>query len=118
MKTEVFGTALIAIIAGMYLGLVKIATMIAIALVIIGYAGKSKKTKSKVKKPSQNTAEETVLHPVVYEDAGEPPNLYPEDGSIKIYPDGKEEKLTAQDMAKSTEAITKATVKGIKKLID
>jgi len=116
MKTEVFGTALIAIIAGLYLGLVKISMIIAVSLIIIGYSGKTKKTKTKTS--SQDKTEETVLHPVIYEDAGEPPNLYPEDGSIKIYPDGKEKKLTAGGMVSSIGNAAKITTKGVKKLLD
>ncbi len=114
MKAKTIGAALITIIAGIYIGITEIALLIAGSLVLMTYTGKSKR---KTKTKQENSSEQKILHPVVYEDAGDPPNLYPEDGEIEVYPEGKEEKLTTAHMVKSVGNMAKITTKGIKKLI-
>lgn len=111
MKTELIGVGLISILAGIYLGMVEIAIMIGLAMILISYTPKPKK------KPSGNGEEETILHPVVYEDAGDPPYLYPEKGKIKVYPDGVEKNITAENMVDSAGVLVKGVTKGIAKLL-
>lgn len=111
MKTELVGVGLVSILAGIYLGMVEIAIMIGTAMILINYKPKPKK------KPSRNNEEETILHPVVYEDAGDPPYLYPEKGKIKVYPNGVEKKVTAENMVDSAGVLVKGVTKGLTKLL-
>ncbi|MFW5902649.1 MAG: hypothetical protein ACOCTT_02055 [archaeon] len=114
MNIKIPSLAAIAILAGLYLGLIEIAAIIAVSILLIGYTGKKPSKKSK--KTGKKT-EETILHPVVYEDAGDPPKLYPEKSKIKVYPNGTDKKLSAQHMADTVENVTKITAKGAKKLL-
>lgn len=114
METKLLGIALLTILTGLYIGMIEIAIGITIAIMLFSY-GKNQPKKQPTSNP--NETEETVLHPVVYEDAGEPPNLYPEDGSIKVYPDGKKDPVTAQNIIQSTGNIVKGTTKTIINLL-
>ena len=113
MKTELVGVALVAILTGIYLGMVEVAILIGIGMIAI--AGYTPRASGKSVKKTEE--EETILHPVVYEDAGDPPYLYPERGSIKVYPKGKERKTTAQSMSESGGMMLKGITKGVLKLL-
>jgi|GEM_PF-3117556 len=117
MNGKIIGSAGIAILAGFYLGLIEISAIIAASILLIGYSGKKESKKKKTMSKNKGK-EETILHPVVYEDAGDPPNLYPEKSKIKVYPKGTEKKLTAQHMADTTENIAEIVTKSVKKLLD
>lgn len=111
--TKLVTTALLTVLLGIYLGTIKIAIGIAGVLMLLNYTGKGKTEPEKQGEPE----EDTVLHPVVYEDAGDPPKLYPEDGKIKVYPDGKKKKLTAHGMVSGMGNVVKGATKGMIKLL-
>lgn len=110
-------TALLAILVGIWIGHTMIALGIAGALALVSLS-KSSRSKEKAKEPEPQEEEETILHPVVYEDAGEPPNLYPEGlWKINVYPKGKWDKRSAIGIPKGAANLVKGTVKGVKKLL-
>lgn len=113
--TKLLTTALLTVLLGIYLGAIKITIGIAGVLLLIGYSGRSQETKSK--ETQAEPEEDTVLHPVVYEDAGEPPDLYPEDGKIRVFPDGRQNKLNAHGMVSGMGNVLKGATKGVIKLL-
>lgn len=114
MGNGLFTAGLVAILAGVYLDMVKIALLLGAVMILIGYSAGGSSSKNKSSSKSNDT---TILHPVVYEDAGDPPYLYPKKGSVTVYPNGKKKRTTAQSMVDGAGIAAKATVKGLKKLM-
>ncbi len=113
--TKLITTALLTVLLGIYLGTIKIAIGIGAALLLLEYSTRTKKSTST--QTQKEPEEDTVLHPVVYEDAGEPPNLYPEEGKIRVYPDGRQNKLSAHGMVSGMGNVLKGATKGVIKLL-
>lgn len=115
MTNKLLVTGLLAVLIGVWIGEMMIALGIGAALTLVSLVGSREKTKERNPEPQES--EETVLHPVVYEDAGEPPNLYPEGfWEIDVYPDGKWDKRSAIGISKGASNLVKGAVKGMKKL--
>ncbi len=113
MKIETAIVALTAVFAGIYLESIVIVGGLTAAVALMMYSTGN----SSSKRNSGSGEEETVLHPVVYEDTGDPPNLYPEDGEISVYPDGKKKRVKAGDMVNSAGIMVKGAAKGLFKML-
>jgi len=79
---------LILVIIAYYLNLSWLVLLLSVVLFLIALSSLSfsKKKEKTVKKVNKNP---DVIYPVIYEDVGEPPMLYPEKMAIKIHPETK-----------------------------
>ncbi|MEM3412221.1 MAG: hypothetical protein QW735_00785 [archaeon] len=72
-----------------------------------------KKTEKKEKED-----EETILHPVIYEDIGEPPYLYPKKGKIEIITKWPKHGSTFMLAGESLGKVSGSIIKLFKKIFD
>jgi len=86
MKTRVIIALLICLLISFYLELSWLVLLLAVSLFLMGLTTiqREKPKTVKVKK------EPDVIYPVIYEDVGKPPLLYPEKMNIKIEPKAHE----------------------------
>ena len=99
---------LILIIIGYYLEMQWLVLMLAVVLFLIGL-GSIKISSGKPKKVTVKKNPD-VIYPVIYEDVGEPPLLYPEKMSVKVY-DVTKKTNALEDALRGIGAGTKALVK-------
>ena len=100
---------LVVIIISYYLQLNWLVIFFSIVLFFIGLASiKTAPSKPKTVEVKKNP---DVIYPVIYEDVGKPPMLYPEKMAIKIHPDTKYYSSAWEDALKGIGAGAKAIIK-------
>lgn len=83
MTTRVLLLLLICMLIAFYLQLDWLIMLIAGVMVLMAIANMPVKKKQAV---PTGKKEKDIIYPVIYEDVGEPPYLYPEKFDVKIYP--------------------------------
>ena len=83
MKTRVIILILISMLTAFYLELDWLILFLSVTLFLIGLTTIKREKPQTIKVPKQRD----VIYPVIYEDVGEPPLLYPEKMKIKVHPD-------------------------------
>ncbi|NYZ80123.1 hypothetical protein H0N95_02630 [Candidatus Micrarchaeota archaeon] len=86
MSSRVLLLMLICLLIAFYLKMSWLMTLICGALVILGIA--SIEPKKTAKKPAPK-GEQEIIYPVIYEDTGDAPYLFPEKFEVKAYPGAK-----------------------------
>ncbi len=109
MNSKTILLILLVIIIGYYLQLNWLILLFSIILFLIGLAS-IKPSSGKTKKVKVNKNPD-VIYPVIYEDVGEPPMLYPEKMSIKVHPDTKNYTNAWEDALRGIGAGAKALMK-------
>ena len=83
MQTRIIILILVSILIGFYLELGWLVQLLALTLFLIGISTIKREKPKTVEVPK----ERDIIYPVIYEDVGEPPWLYPEKMKIKVHPD-------------------------------
>ena len=87
MDQRVMIMAIAALIMGFYLEL----QWLVISMTLVVVLGALINTQKPGKAPAPKSTADKVLYPVIYEDVGDPPFLYPEKFTVLYSPDGKQE---------------------------
>ncbi len=99
------------VIFSYYLGLNWLVLLLSIVLFLIGL-GSVKRSSGEVKKEVNKNPD--VIYPVIYEDVGEPPLLYPEKMGVKIY-DASKKTSALEDALRGIGSGAKALIKFLTK---
>ncbi|MEM0372696.1 MAG: hypothetical protein QXO69_02545 [archaeon] len=87
MSPRVLLLMLVCLLIAFYLKMGWLITLICAALVILAIASMLP-AKKPAKKPAPK-GEQEIIYPVIYEDTGEPPYLFPQKFQVKAYPEEK-----------------------------
>ncbi len=94
MNSKILALIVLCLLVGFYLNLSWLVILLAVALFFMVLPSKKEPAKKSSGAPKE------VLHPVIYEDVGEPPYLYPPKFEIKVFPEekGRREELWAKSI--------------------